>query len=300
MSQLADSFDFLHHSPLMKKFSFQAYLVAGFTPITTDSPLDYFINRPNGMKGYILNLTLSGQGDITSGNDHRACHPGDLLLFPPGIPHYYGRAAHSDSWDHLWVYFRPRSYWIDWLNWQTSGCAIGQLSLPSKGKMEEVMTLFKDILTHSDSGGQLSEALAMNALEKLILHCQQLLPLHNNPKRDRRISQVCLYLNEHLDRDIKIDELAQRVFLSPSRLAHLFKQELNTTILCWREEQRINRAKTLLQVSQQPIAKIAQTVGYEDQLYFSRIFRKHLSVSPTQYRRNFEERDASRDPESAP
>ncbi|AVF34785.1 DNA-binding transcriptional regulator AraC [Rahnella sikkimica] len=291
MDQNPDNFDFLHYSPLMKKFSFQAYLVAGFTPITTDSALDYFINRPNGMKGYIINLTLTGQGDITSGNDHRACHAGDLLLFPPGIPHYYGRATHSDSWDHLWVYFRPRGYWLDWLNWHDTGCAIGQLTLPSQEKVDEVVSLFKSILTYSDCGSPLSEALAMNALEKLLLHCQQLLPIHNSHQRDPRIHQVCQYLNEHLDRDIKIEELAQRVYLSPSRLAHLFRQELNTTILCWREEQRINRAKSLLQVSQQPIAKIAETVGYEDQLYFSRIFRKHLSVSPSQYRRNFDERD---------
>lgn len=290
MSQLTDNFDFLHYSPLMKKFSFQAYLVAGFTPITTDSALDYFINRPNGMKGYILNLTLTGQGDITSGNDHRACHAGDLLLFPPGIPHYYGRASQSDSWDHLWVYFRPRGYWIDWLNWHDSGCAIGQLTLPTQEKVAEVVTLFKAILTSSDCDSPLSEALAMNALEKLILHCQQMLPIHNKNQQDERIHQVCQYLNEHLDRDIKIEELAQRVYLSPSRLAHLFKQELNTTILCWREEQRINRAMTLLQVSQQPIARIAEIVGYEDQLYFSRIFRKHLSVSPSQYRRNFDEK----------
>jgi AraC family transcriptional regulator of arabinose operon len=51
----------LNFSPLMKTFTFNAWVVAGFTPISRGSKLDYYINRPQGMKGYIINLTLRGQ-----------------------------------------------------------------------------------------------------------------------------------------------------------------------------------------------------------------------------------------------
>lgn len=47
--------------PLLPGYAFNAYLVAGLTPIEKGSPLDFFIDRPNGMKGYILNLTTKGQ-----------------------------------------------------------------------------------------------------------------------------------------------------------------------------------------------------------------------------------------------
>lgn len=53
--------ELLNFSPLMKTFTFNAWVVAGFTPITRGSKLDYYINRPQGMKGYIINLTLRGQ-----------------------------------------------------------------------------------------------------------------------------------------------------------------------------------------------------------------------------------------------
>ncbi|PLR30309.1 arabinose operon transcriptional regulator AraC [Chimaeribacter coloradensis] len=283
------AFNFLRHSPLMKNFSFHAYLVAGFTPITTGSVLDDLINRPKGMKGYILNLTLTGKGDVETHGMREHCLPGDMLLFPPGAPHHYRRAADSDSWDHVWVYFRPRPYWIDWLDWNQPGQGVKRLRLPGAQAAAEVMALFQEILTFSDSGGHLSEALAMNALEKLILRCQQLLPAQPVPACDPRIAAICQYLNENLDQEVKIEALAQRVYLSPSRLAHLFRQELNTTILCWREAQRVSRAKSLLQISQLPIATIARMVGYEDQLYFSRLFRKHVALSPTQYRQQFDE-----------
>ncbi len=45
-------------NPLLPGYTFNAYLVAGLTPILADGPLDFFIDRPGGMKGYILNLTL--------------------------------------------------------------------------------------------------------------------------------------------------------------------------------------------------------------------------------------------------
>ena len=100
-------------NPLLPGYSFNAYLVAGLTPIIAGGPLDFFIDRPEGMKGYILNLTIKGQGRIFSGKDGEETldsKPGELLLFPPKASHYYGRSSESDCWYHRWVYFRPRAY----------------------------------------------------------------------------------------------------------------------------------------------------------------------------------------------
>jgi len=77
--------ELLNFSPLMKTFTFNAWVVAGFTPITRGSTLDYYINRPQGMKGYIINLTLRGQARAKAGDGFLLCRENDLLLFPPGV-----------------------------------------------------------------------------------------------------------------------------------------------------------------------------------------------------------------------
>ena len=87
--------------------------MAGLTPINANYKLDFFIDRPLGMKGYSLNLTIKGQGRIFDGESAFDCEPGDLLLFQPKTPHYYGRSPDSPCWFHRWVYFRPRAYWTD-------------------------------------------------------------------------------------------------------------------------------------------------------------------------------------------
>lgn len=52
------------NDPLLPGYSFNAHLVAGLTPIEANGYLDFFIDRPLGMKGYILNLTIRGQGVV--------------------------------------------------------------------------------------------------------------------------------------------------------------------------------------------------------------------------------------------
>jgi AraC family transcriptional regulator of arabinose operon len=99
---------------------------------------------------------------------------------------------------------------------------------------------------------------------------------------------VCDYLNEHIAEELKIETLARMVFLSPSRLAHLFKTELGQTIYAWREVQRINRARLLIQSTPLPVFKVAQSVGYADPVYFTRIFRKHNGIPPMEYKKRYE------------
>ena len=100
---------------------------------------------------------------------------------------------------------------------------------------------------------------------------------------------MCDYLNEHIAQEIKIETLAAMVFISPSRLAHLFKNELGQTVYAWREAQRINRARWLIQSTSLPLNKIALSVGYGDPVYFTRIFRKHNGIPPGEYRKRYAE-----------
>ncbi len=105
------------NDPLLPGYSFNAHLVAGLTPIEANGYLDFFIDRPLGMKGYILNLTIRGEGVINNQGKQFVCRPGDILLFPPGEIHHYGRHPDASEWYHQWVYFRPRAYWQEWLTW---------------------------------------------------------------------------------------------------------------------------------------------------------------------------------------
>ncbi|MCX8956071.1 arabinose operon transcriptional regulator AraC [Erwinia psidii] len=271
-------------NPLLPGYPFNAWLVAGLTPINAGDALDFFIDRPHGMKGYIINLTISGRGQVFSGTDAFGCEAGDLLLFQPQTPHYYGRSAQSDSWHHRWIYFRPRAYWSDWLVWQEQCLGVGRLRLPERQR-EEFEQLFISIEQTHTSGRRLAEELAMNLLEKLLLRAVEEDPMRRQQIRDPRVIEACQFVTSNLAGELKIDDVANHVCLSPSRLAHLFREQMGVNLLRWREDQRVIRARLLLQTTRQPIATVGRLVGYDDQLYFSRVFRKRVGVSPSDFRR---------------
>ena len=131
----------------------------------------------------------------------------------------------------------------------------------------------------------MSEQLAMNLLERLLIRSYEQTAQADQAPMDPRILQACQILSESLATEITIEELAEQVFLSPSRLSHLFRSQVGVSIVRWREDQRIMRAKLLLQTTPMPIAVVGQQVGYDDQLYFSRVFRKRVGISPSEYRK---------------
>lgn len=271
-------------NPLLPGYPFNAWLVAGLTPISAGGALDFCIDRPHGMKGYIINLTIKGRGRVFDGDVAFDCEPGEMLLFQPKTPHYYGRAPESDSWYHRWIYFRPRAYWHDWLRWQDETNGVGRLRLPEslRGEFDR---LFASIEQTHNSGRRFAEELAMNLLERLLLRAVEEDPRSHQQIRDPRIIEACQYVTNNLAGELKIDAVAKHVCLSPSRLAHLFREQMGVNLLRWREDQRVIRAKLLLQTTQEPIASIGREVGYDDQLYFSRVFRKRVGVSPSDFRR---------------
>ena len=65
-------------NPLLPGYSFNIYLVAGMTPIIENGPLDFYIDRKNGMSGFIINMTVKGRGRVFDGADAFHCEPGDL------------------------------------------------------------------------------------------------------------------------------------------------------------------------------------------------------------------------------
>lgn len=268
-------------------FTFDSYLVAGFTPIRDGNGFDTPVYRPDGMRGYIINLTVSGKGCIKTSDGTFYCEQGDMLIFPPGVAHDYERSESDEYWEHYWIYFFPRPYWINWLKWEEMSDSVGFLSLGDSPVYNDVKNLFIETIEQFSQNNFLSEAMSMNALERILLTCLDVQRKSLNRLSDPRIEEICNYLDCNIESEYNIEELAAKVFLSPSRLSHLFKSETGKTINGWREYQRITRAKVLLQTSAMSISDLAVSIGYNDPFYFSKVFKRHCGLSPRDYKNNY-------------
>ncbi len=94
------------------------------------------------------------------------------------------------------------------------------------------------------------------------------------------------YIREHYRDKISLEETAAHVNLSPSYLSKVFKKELDLNFNTYLNQVRVEKSKNYLLNSDVPLIDIAGMCGFEDQSYFSKVFKKFTGTSPGKFREN--------------
>lgn len=104
-----------------------------------------------------------------------------------------------------------------------------------------------------------------------------------SPTEKQLLEPVLEYLQQHLtDPELDISSLAPLVGVSQVYLRRIFKKQHGVSLTGFVIRQRLQRAKQLLKENR-TVTQVAAAVGYRDPLYFSRLFKKQLGISPTEY-----------------
>jgi AraC family L-rhamnose operon regulatory protein RhaS len=106
-------------------------------------------------------------------------------------------------------------------------------------------------------------------------------------RRHQVVAAAVRYIESHHAEPISVADVAQHTAMSASRLAHLFKQHTQRSILAYLHEYRIGRICEELARTDTPVADLAANLGYGDLRFFHRVFRRQIGCSPTAYRRLF-------------
>ncbi len=91
------------------------------------------------------------------------------------------------------------------------------------------------------------------------------------------------YINLNLGSSLSLQAMAGEMHVNPSHLSRKFKTETNMSIIDFIHEKRVEEAKLYLQKGNIPITEIALMVGFNDLNYFTRVFKKFTSITPSQY-----------------
>ncbi len=263
--------------------SFHKELVAGRTEIVESD--DRAVFREHGMDGWILNYTVDGRGRINRGERRFTAEPGHLLLFKPGVAHDYHSDPLTKRWTHLWVYFFPRASWFEWLAWPEASPGILRLDLARSEQRARIVALFQEVERLSHAPLKRRVALAMSALEQLLLWCDAANPDSAQASMDPRIQRALDHLCANLEQPMRLDALARVCDMSPSRLSHLFRAQVGMTPMGYLEQQRVSQARELLLMTGRPIAEVSAAVGFQNPIWFTRVFRRHAGDTPRGYRK---------------
>jgi YesN/AraC family two-component response regulator len=94
------------------------------------------------------------------------------------------------------------------------------------------------------------------------------------------------YLEAHYTEDITLEDVAAQVNVSPQYFSKLIKKNTGFNFIDWLSMMRVRKAKELLNNSSLTVKEVCYMVGYKDPNYFSRIFKKRVGITPSEYIKN--------------
>lgn len=101
------------------------------------------------------------------------------------------------------------------------------------------------------------------------------------------VAKTITYIEENYMHRLTLASISANVNLSSSYLCRVFKSEVGTSITSYLNNLRIRKAATLIKEQDLSLKEISAMVGIDDQLYFSRLFKKCMGISPSEYGKKF-------------
>lgn len=243
--------------------------------------------RSRGTRTWLLFWTLGGGGWFRSA-DRRftaPAAPGDLHLYRPDVAQEYGtRPGHR--WVFHWVHFPSRPAWTARLAWPpVAGIeGLGRLHVSSLAVRRRMEESFAELHRDVRLGGGWRSDLVANALERILILAREGLDAPGGRVPDPRIQVAVERIVTRPAERYSVTALAREVHLSPSRFAHLFKQQTGQSVIEAVLRARLAEGAQLLRLTPSPVKEIADTLGFSSPFHFSNRFRRRYGVSPRAFR----------------
>lgn len=228
---------------------------------------------------YSLHAVVAGCGTFSTEQGEFSLKAGDaFLIYPNQVVSY--TADENQPWEYLWLGISGAfvQNLMDLTDFTAeTPCIYGKDGIAIK---EYLLNIY-----HAQGSG-FAQELEMIGLTYVFL--SKLMSQGKNPL-SLRFAHYGQKAKELIDLNyggsMSSQEVADRLNISRSHLHRVFSQEYGMSIGKYIQQVRMNRACFLLDNSPLRIYEISNSVGYENQLYFSSAFKKHTGISPTEYRK---------------
>jgi AraC-like DNA-binding protein len=242
----------------------------------------HFMKRAAGIDQAVFIYCVKGSGWCEMAGTRHAVNRGELLVVPPKVAHAYG----ADT-NHPWTIF-----WMH-VTGENAPLLLTELGANETrpvlyiGENPESLGLFDELLDLVEHGYATSRLLyASQVLAHLVglMIWDRHRNWRGNLDASQKVAQSIAHMKQHLDQRATAASLAALANLSESHYRALFKRQTGYAPMDYFIRLRMHQACQLLDTSDLNVKEIAMAVGYVDPLYFSRVFKAVIELSPSQYR----------------
>lgn len=237
-------------------------------------------NRPTGRTDYQLLYIAAGKAHFLLGERDEILTAGQMILYRPGKPQIYWYCV-EDHPDVFWVHFTGSDAEKLLEYYQISR----DQPILFAGALPDYKRMFLQMIQELQLSRPFCEETLSFTLQQLfVLVSRQQIRSASTAAMQPELDKAIHYFSEHFNQKIRIEEYAERLHISTTWFIHIFKQHTGVTPMQYLLSLRISNSLGLLEQTGNTITEIAAMVGYDNPLYFSRLFKKQMGISPQQYR----------------
>jgi AraC-type DNA-binding domain-containing proteins len=288
-----------------------------FVKLFIDKPLEYllsghfistgdWIHADRILDSFEVIIGLSGTLYICQDNIEYEVEAGDVLFLVPGHRHWgYKVTEKNDNLSHYWLHFRNDNLKIIDEKELLSDVSLLKNNPDYKGlnniayiplfshihNISRINILCRQLLDFSNTTYYTSRIIDHLTTTLIFEISHQTIDDFSKQKLDITnnliFTNIVAWIKINLNNNISLKDVANKFNFNKNYLARLFKQKMGVTINNYITTLRMTKAKELLTLSELSIKEIAYEVGFQDEKYFMRLFKRSELITAKQYRNTF-------------
>ncbi|TRX54759.1 helix-turn-helix domain-containing protein [Fulvivirga sp. M361] len=237
--------------------------------------------RKRGAKEFIFIYCTEGEGTLSIDSHQAEVKPNHFFIVPKNTTHYY-HANELNPWSIYWMHFDGSMAENLFDRYQSRSQKIGIIPFESERikLFNQIFQIFKS--DYVEPQMEYANILGLNFISSFIFReIDQSVGVHAG---NNLVDAIIDFLNQNLDKSFKSEDIAEEFNYSPSYLFSLFKKRTGYSLIHFFNLKKIQKACEYLNYTDLTVKEIGYRMGFQDPLYFSRLFKKQMGVSPKTYK----------------
>ena len=240
----------------------------------------HYCEREQGAPEHILIFCVDGEGWFEIDGEKTAVSPNQAFFIPQNVPHAYGSAVDA-PWSIHWTHFvgTESNFYVNQVPDDDRRLLVDESCCI---RLEQLFQQCYEVLTEGFVLNKLIHAAKiMHHLFGELFYNNLAFSAYQRTNRFRSIEPTLRYLRENIHQSLSLTDIANNAGLSKPHLSRIFKNQTGYSPMDYFIHLKVQKASSLLVVTNMTVREIALLVGYEDPYYFSRLFKKVVGVSPS-------------------
>lgn len=250
----------------------------------------HYRKRKSGSGQYILLYCLEGEGWVELEGKRLDLVPNTYFMVPKGVAHQYG-TSDRHPWSIYWVHFTGSFADLLYQRY-CRGTAPAVLQIAYD---ESRIGSFRLIYALLENGfGAYNMELANIKLLQFLssfVYSPEERALHDTATADP-VNRSIAFMRKNVNQTLTVEALAAQANYSVSHFTSLFRQKTGFSPIHYFNQLKIQQACQHLHFTDRSVKEIGYELGFQDSFYFSRLFKKQMGLSPSQYRVLYQEKGA--------